>query len=398
MALTPTKLNKLNGKKNKDCTIPDGQSLSAVVSPQGKIIFQYRFRWLTKQAKMKLGTYPAMSIDAARARVLEYKGLLEQGLDPRQHQQLQIKKNQSSLSVKEALEFWLEKKAKTRSDYNKLEPLFERYVYSFVGSMPLVKTTMEHWDLVFENPKLQQYPVQAGSLLGLLQRAFRYVSRKHKGTCLVLESLCVEDVGKAPEKCERYLHDHELGKVWDFVNGNGDNNKYPISRRNLIVIKLIMAFGDRTKELRTANKSDFDLVNGIWTIKDSKAGISIIRPIHDDVISDLQELIAMYPKTKILLPPMTKPESKTPVSGQSLVGIPSRVSSRLGLAKWNMHDLRRTIKTHMLKLKIDEGVTEKVLGHTLKGTDANYNKHNYLDEQLAAYDKWLGHLNGLTGK
>ena len=49
----------------------------------------------------------------------------------------------------------------------------------------------------------------------------------------------------------------------------------------------------------------------------------------------------------------------------------------------------------MLKLEIDEGVTEKVLGHVLTGTKANYNKHDYLKEQLAAYDVWLGHLDSL---
>jgi len=60
-----------------------------------------------------------------------------------------------------------------------------------------------------------------------------------------------------------------------------------------------------------------------------------------------------------------------------------------------MHDLRRTIKSHMVRLNIDEGVTEKVLGHVQQGTNANYNRHDYLVEQLAAYDVWITHLNSL---
>ena len=61
-----------------------------------------------------------------------------------------------------------------------------------------------------------------------------------------------------------------------------------------------------------------------------------------------------------------------------------------------MHDLRRTIKTHMRKLKVERDVTEKILGHAKKGVDCNYDHHDYLDEQLTAYDKWIKHLGGLA--
>jgi len=30
------------------------------------------------------------------------------------------------------------------------------------------------------------------------------------------------------------------------------------------------------------------------------------------------------------------------------------------------------------------------------GVDGNYDLHDYLDEQSAAYDLWIGHLDGLV--
>lgn len=174
------------------------------------------------------------------------------------------------------------------------------------------------------------------------------------------------------------------------------NNARKMGRRNILLTKLMIVFGNRTVELRTAHKREFDLDNGIWTIKDSKAGHTIIRPIHDSVVADIEELKDLYPDTPILLPPTNEPFATVPVSGQSLVKIPETINKRLQLEKWNMHDLRRTIQSHMLALRIDEGVTEKIIGHVQQGTKANYNKHDYLVEQLEAYDKWINHLDGLT--
>lgn len=400
MALTKTQLKNLHGKKGNACTIPDGQALSAVVSPLGNVIFQYRFRWLGKQAKMKLGTYPAFSLDDARAKIIEYKSLLEQGYDPRQHKKNTITENQTALTVFEGLQYWLNNYAKdNRSDHDKLIALFNSYVHPKIGKLPLNSMKMAHWDLVFENAELKKSPVQSGRLLGTLQTAMRFLLKKGKAECLTLELLRVKDVGKAPAKAERYLLDHEVGKLWRFVNGSEQplmNNRRKMNKRTLLIVKLIMAFGDRTKELRTAYKKDFNLEQGIWTIKGSKAGNTIIRPIHQSLIGDIKEIIDMHPHTAILLPPTSKPYSTVPVGGSALGGIPKLINKRLGLDDWAMHDLRRTIKTHMIKLKVDRNVTEKVLGHTMKGVDGNYDKHDYLDEQLAAYDLWLGHLNGLV--
>ena len=400
MAITETKLKNLYGKQGKECTIADGNSLSAVISPKGKISFQFRFRWLGKQARMKLGTYPAYSLNDARAAVLQCKRELDQGLDPRQQKQLNIEKNQSQLSVTDGLKYWLKDYAKAnRTDHSNLETAFDAYVYKLVGEMPINAMDLKHWNKVFENPKLKQHPVQAGHILGAIKQAMRYLKKKGKADNLVLETLAVNDVGSTAKKGKRYLFDHELSKVWRYVNGDPtlelQNNKRPIGRRNILIVKLIMAFGDRTVELRTANKEDFDLDNGIWMIKDAKAGNTIIRPIHDSLIGNIQELKDMYPDTPVLIPPMDTPNSKEPVTGGSLSRIPERFNTRLGIEHWSMHDLRRTIQTHMLKLEIDEGVTEKVLGHVLTGTKANYNKHDYLKEQLAAYDVWLGHLDSL---
>jgi len=399
MALTDSGLEKYLNKEGKGFTFADGHSLAAVVSPKGKIIFQYRFRWITKHAKMKLGTYPAFSLNKARKTVLEYKDLLEQGIDPRQHKQLKIEKNQTKLTVKKGLDLWLLKYAKmNRTDHDNIKSAFETYVYPFVGKLSLESTTITHWNRVFENEELAQYPVQAGRILGVLQTSMRYLAKKDKAHCTILNKLKVNDVGKPAGIGERILLDRELALVWKFVSGKEvETIPHPrrMGKRNLLIVKLILAFGGRTAELRKSLKSDFDLVICVWKVTDRKTGNTILRPIHDSLVDDIQELIDMYPDTECLLPPMPKPKSKTPVSGQSIVELPEKICSRLNIDKWNMHDLRRTIITHTRDLGVDFEVAEKLLSHVSVGSMKNYNKYSFLKEQLAAYDVWIGHLDGL---
>lgn len=65
---------------------------------------------------------------------------------------------------------------------------------------------------------------------------------------------------------------------------------------------------------------------------------------------------------------------------------------------WSVHDLRRTARTNWAALKVNEGVSEKMLGHVLQGVLANYNHHEYLDEMAEAYRAWFYRLEKIQGR
>ena len=52
------------------------------------------------------------------------------------------------------------------------------------------------------------------------------------------------------------------------------------------------------------------------------------------------------------------------------------------------HDFRRTISTRLSEQGILPHVTEKMLGHELGGVMAVYNKHDWINDQLEAYELW----------
>jgi integrase len=62
------------------------------------------------------------------------------------------------------------------------------------------------------------------------------------------------------------------------------------------------------------------------------------------------------------------------------------------LSPWVVHDLRRSMATHMERLGVAPHIIEVCLGHTLKGIGATYRHYSYLAEKAAALQLWADEL------
>ena len=54
------------------------------------------------------------------------------------------------------------------------------------------------------------------------------------------------------------------------------------------------------------------------------------------------------------------------------------------MPRWTLHDLRRSARSLLARLKIPSEVAEKVLGHSIRGVEGTYNRHDYRDEKREA--------------
>ena len=78
MALTDAWLRAVLRKKHeKVVEKADRDGLSARVTSTGRVIFQIRFRYQGKAARLDLGTYPAMTLKQARNEALRRRAQLE---------------------------------------------------------------------------------------------------------------------------------------------------------------------------------------------------------------------------------------------------------------------------------------------------------------------------------
>ena len=58
------------------------------------------------------------------------------------------------------------------------------------------------------------------------------------------------------------------------------------------------------------------------------------------------------------------------------------------LPVWVNHDLRRTVRTGLSKLKVSRDVAEAVLAHRPPGIVGTYNLHEFEDEKREALEAW----------
>ena len=70
--------------------------------------------------------------------------------------------------------------------------------------------------------------------------------------------------------------------------------------------------------------------------------------------------------------------------------------SRVTLPPWVNHDLRRTLRTGLSKLRIDRDIREAVLAHTRPGVERVYDRHDYQAEKRDALERWATHLATLS--
>ena len=57
------------------------------------------------------------------------------------------------------------------------------------------------------------------------------------------------------------------------------------------------------------------------------------------------------------------------------------------MARWTLHDLRRTARSLMSRAGVPRDHAERVLGHAIAGVEGVYDRHAYEDEKADALDK-----------
>jgi integrase len=62
---------------------------------------------------------------------------------------------------------------------------------------------------------------------------------------------------------------------------------------------------------------------------------------------------------------------------------------------WQIHDLRRTARSLLSRADVRPDISERVLGHAIKGVEGVYDRHDYAEEKgraLAALASLVDHI------
>jgi len=222
--------------------------------------------------------------------------------------------------------------------------------------------------------------VAPNRVLTLVRTLFRYaLARDWLGTSPA------EAIGKPRQEAprDRFLDMTEARRAY----AASDLLGYPFGG----FIKLLFLTGQRRSEVAGMRWVDLDLKESVWILgsEDVKSGRKHLVPLTPAALAILE-------KTPRLGEFVWTDNGRTPVSGFSKVK--TRLDSYIAaqgdaLEPWVLHDIRRTVATHLVRLGVSETIVGRVLNHAPQGVTARtYALHTYAPEKGEALERWAAEL------
>lgn len=401
MAITDTWL-KANNNKERDVQEEktDGNGMSARVSPKGKITFQLRFRHDGKQARIDIGTYPLISLKDARAKCLEYRAMIENGVDPRVEKKLAIKKNTASgvLTLQALFDQWNEKYlARAKKSATSIARSFEIHIMPELGPLPANRINIDLWLSILE-PLAAERPAIAYRILSNAKQMMNWAIRRGLCDTNPLQAIdSKDDLHIEYVPTDRVLIDEEIHNIFKALT------RGQINPRNRVFIQLLFIYGARCGELRLAKKAHIDREKMIWTVPPEnhktgqKTGKPLIRPITKETLYLFDYAVALNDSEYLFVSNWNKAE---PMAQGTLLSIPYQLMNIVDreagkkMDHWSLHDIRRTMRTNMSSIT-EPHIAEIMIGHVMPLVWRTYDQHDYINEQRAALEKWTERLRGI---
>ncbi len=183
---------------------------------------------------------------------------------------------------------------------------------------------------------------------------------------------------------ERELKHPELKRLWAACEAT----PYPVGP----LVQLLALTLQRRNEVAEMQWPEIDLDKAQWSIpaERSKSQREHIIPLSRPAVQIIASLSRYVGGSYVF----TTTSGRRPVSGFSKMK--ARLDGAAKIEAWCLHDLRRTGRSEMARLKIDDVVAERVLNHVPRGLAKVYNQYQYLDEKREALDLWARELQKIT--
>ncbi len=348
--------------------------LALRASRGGQKSWAYHFTWAGKRARVKLGTYPATSLSAARTRAEEARAHLESGKDPR----LAFGKPETLKAICEEY-FEREGPALRTGEYRKAA--LSRLVYPHLGERPIDEVGRGEINRVLDRIADDCGPVMADHVLAYLRRVFT----RHEARSDDFRSPIVRGMARTKPKeraRERTLSDDEIRIVWKVAEGEEVFGRF---------VQFILLTAARRTE--AADMEWGELAGVDWTLPAArnKTKVDLVRPLSQAALD------ALPPKSG---PFVFSTDGEHPISGFSKFKrqFDSAVAREAGgpLPNWTLHDLRRTSRSLMSRAGVSSDHAERCLGHVIAGVRGTYDRHDFYGEKARALEALAGMLDRIV--
>jgi len=379
MKFTDKKVLNLKPKSERYELWEGGNGLGIRISPKGRKSWVFMYRFEGKARRMTLGTYPDMSVARAHKAHGNALELLEHNKDPGTLRVSENKQERTASTIKDLADEYIEKWAKPhKRSWKEDERMLNKDVVSAWGQRKVKNITRRDIIKLLDKVVDRGSPVTANRVLALVRKMFNFAIERD----IIQTSPCV--MVRAPGKetsVDRVLTEDEIKIFWKKLYSAN------MSTSSKLGLKLLLLTAQRRGEVATAEKKDFDLESGWWTIPAEKAknGLAQRVPLSPQAINIIQRAEQISGESPYLFP---SPRGKKSMTATALTRAVSRNSENLGIDRFTPHDLRRTAASMMASSGVDRLVISKILNHVESNITAVYDRHSYDLEKQKALNSW----------
>lgn len=386
--LTPKLLDNLPPAQGKRYEVRDEllTGLHIRVSNSGGKVWYLAARVDEKQKRIKLGTYPVLSLKDAR----EKAQMILRDIQLGTFRQREADPVPQVLTLGDIIPQFITRYAQRHTkDWKGTKSVLMRM--NGLHRMPI--NAIKRGDVTRE---LERLISDIGDKGGKGTRANRGLAAIKKLYSWCIDQGIVENspvTGLKPlikeVSRDRYLTEDEITAFWSGCEAEG----YPFEQFG----KLLLLTAQRRDEIASMRWSELDLDRGTLTLKAerTKNSTAHIVPLSRKALEILRSIPRFLGSDYVFTS-----TGRTPISGFGR--FKDRLDAFVGsdAEGWRFHDVRRTAATNMAILKVQPHIIEAVLNHKsgiVSGVAATYNRHAYLDEKREALETWSSYVEKITG-
>ena len=392
MPLTDTAVR--NAKPtSKPVKMYDEAGLYLQVTPSGGKWWRFKYRYLGKEKLLSLGTYPDVTLKAAREKRDEARKHLANGNDPsaiKQSQKLEEKLKAANTLEAIGREWYakqLDKWAPTTA--SKVKGMLEKNIYPYLGKTPITQITAKALLHAIQRIERDGNIETAHRVLQHCGQIFRYAiatERAQADLSLVLKGALTP----VNTKHHASITDPKLvGDLMRTIHG------YQGAFVTQCALQLAPLLFVRPGELRNAEWAEFDLDAGEWRIPASKMKMKAVHivPLSSQAIKILRDLHEHTGSGRYVFPGLRAAD--TPMSENTI----NAALRRLGYAKDEMtgHGFRSMASTILHEQGWPHEAIERQLAHAERNAvSAAYNYAEHLPKRREMMQHWSDYLYGLA--
>ena len=377
-----------------------------------------------RHSRVKLGTWPALGISAARSEARKARGTLETGADPvakkravreAKKAKKEAEKAAEGGTVSARLVEW--QRARLADPAAPWSPRYaaevvrvcDKAIVPVLGDKQLRATTREDWTALIQgrkadavarkskakkdDPPKRGAPATGGAgaaafLYRTCSAFLNYAEAMGWIAAPMLPRKGAATIAPPPAERARVLTDAELAAIWKAAD------REPPKLRAFT--RLLILTGAREREVADMMAGELDLEAGRWSIpgartKNRRGYVLPLSPLALGELRNVWPNEAPQPGDFIL--------GRSASNGFSGFGrLKLRLDAASKVAGWRWHDLRRSCRTGMARLGVPLDHAEAAINHVSGRSSLVriYDRHDYGAEVIAALTLWQAHVAGLV--